>query len=1181
MPQRFFLLVFLHFTISVIAAERPAQPNVVLILTDDLGWQDVKCYDVDEPSPMETPNIDALAKKGMMFWQAYSPAPTCAPSRCAIMSGVHPARAQKTHVVGGAPPAPVNKHFRVMPPWYSGRMPADELTLAKILRQHGYRTGHSGKWHMAIDHHSFPQPEDQGFDYTRATRGARGGMKNRLADFATGKAGDPFRLDENGYPFHQTNEDALSFLREQTDKPFFLYYATWLVHTPIHTRSKALLDKYVEKLGVDPAALPPRETPGQTNPFYCAMVEELDYYLGTIFDYLDQTDDPRWPGHKLSENTYLIFTSDNGGMEGGQKESYTDNYPLDRGKISAMEGGTRVPLIITGPGIPAGVQSDVMVNGLDFYPSILSMTGIAKPEDKQLDGCDLTPLLLQGDAVKRADGRVRDTMVWHFPHSVAHESTIRVGDYKLVRNYDPKTVPLELYRLYETKNGVQQRVDIEEAKNLAEAMPEKARKLDGQLSEILGEMKASLPYHNPNCHVPLPNQDKVCSVLRHQQKGKYVHFTFQEKGAKVTGADLIYTRNGGERYEEWFRAPAKVRSNSKASAEIPPGTTHYFLNLIDENRFLRSYPEVVAKGKIFADSAIAVTEGPQTFDELWEGYDPRAEPLDVEVLKEWEEDGVQMQVLRYRVGRFKNQKSMMAAVYGYPKGAKKLPGLVQIHGGGQYADAKAVLTNAKRGYATISIAWAGRISAKDYRVSPNEVQLFWDGATDNPAYRVTTDWGALEAYHAPSKYPKNAFPAIPAPAEWTLDPVVSPRNNSWYLCTLAARRALTFLERQAQVDPERLGVYGHSMGGKLTVLTTGSDSRVKAAAPSCGGISDRYNKDPLFRATIGDDAYLRRIACPIIFLSPANDFHGRIPDLQTAFGEIKSKDWRMACAPHHNHQDTDAYEVATQLWFDQHLKGSFSLPQTPQSELKLGDVPSFSVRPDSSKRILSVDIYYSQQGDPVPAEFSRTHSIARFWHHAEATQAAGAWSAELPNVSGDKPLWVYANVSYPLDSPVTGAGYYYGAYSADRFTLSSRMSMVAAAELSKSTRAPSLLIEDFEGDWEKEWFSYKPEQWPRKTHKVYDSHWAAPDGAKLSIEVLSTQPNTLVVGIDSYAVERPLKGEGKWQSIVLSAADFLNSESTPLANWNGIEELRLADRETFRAKGKVKARTRGATWKGP
>ncbi len=243
-------------------------------------------------------------------------------------------------------------------------------------------------------------------------------------------------------------------------------------------------------------------------------------------------------------------------------------------------------------------------------------------------------------------------------------------------------------------------------------------------------------------------------------------------------------------------------------------------------------------------------KAPQTLDELLNGFDPRLEPLDIEVLHAWEEDEIVLMVLRYRVGVFKGKKAMVAAVFGYPKDGKELPGLVQIHGGGQYADYNAVLTNAKRGYATISISWAGRISAPDYRVSPNEVQLFWDGKKDDSAYKVTTDWGALDGYHAPSRNPKNVFPGIPT-GEWTLDgEIASPRNNSWFLCAMAARRALTLLEKNPKVNPEKLGVYGHSMGGKLTVLTSGSDERVKAAAPSCGGISDRSNADPLFLSLI-------------------------------------------------------------------------------------------------------------------------------------------------------------------------------------------------------------------------------------------------------------------------------------------------------------------------------------------
>ncbi len=600
MKHIFSLLLLFIFSLASLADNRPTKPNVLLILTDDLGWQDVKCYDIDEPSPMETPNIDSLAKQGVKFWQAYAPAPTCAPSRCAIMSGNHPARAQKTHVVGGAPPTPNHKYgWTMMAPWYSGRMPANEKTIARVLKTNGYVTGHSGKWHMAIDHHAFPQPEDQGFDWTRSSRGARSGMPNRVEGFASSQAKDPFRLDENGYPYHQTSEDALTFLKENHHKPFFLYYATWLVHTPIHTRSEQLLEKYCKKLGVKrPTDKSGWTMKGQTNPFYCAMVEELDYHMGKVFKYLKTTNDPRWPGHKLIENTYIIFTSDNGGMEGHPGEIITDNYPLDRGKISAMEGGTRVPLIITGPGIQKGVESDVMVNGLDFYPTLLTLTGTPQPKQKNLDGSDLSELLLRDpinpDLVKDKDGRTRDTMVWHFPHSVALESTIRVGGYKLVRNYnhryDKGTTELELYHLYEKVKDRQVRVDIEEANNLASSKPDLAKELNNKLSSILQEMDASYPYYNPQANKVGADKKMVPKVNSHKRVNDQVVFQYIENGAKVIRGDLIYTLNGGNRYEEWDRLKAGKKNNIEIRFTLPSGTTHYFLNLIDENNFLVSYP---------------------------------------------------------------------------------------------------------------------------------------------------------------------------------------------------------------------------------------------------------------------------------------------------------------------------------------------------------------------------------------------------------------------------------------------------------------------------------------------------------------------------------------------------------------------------------------------------------------
>jgi len=579
---------------------------------------------------------------------------------------------------------------------------------------------------------------------------------------------------------------------------------------------------------------------------------------------------------------------------------------------------------------------------------------------------------------------------------------------------------------------------------------------------------------------------------------------------------------------------------------------------------------------------------PQTFEQLWSGYDPRTESLETETLKAWEEEGVVLSIVRYRIGVFKGRKAKMAAVYGYPRGRDKLPGLVQIHGGGQYADYRAVLTNAKRGYATISIAWAGRISAPGYVVNKDGVQRFWDGKTDDPDYRLTTDWGALDAYHAPYRNPGNAFAKV-SPASWTLDAVESPRNNPWFLVTLGARRALTFLEQQPQVDANKLGVYGHSMGGKLTVLCAAADSRVKAAAPSCGGLSNRATDNALYNATMGDDVSLKRIACPIMFLSPANDFHGRINDLQKAVREIGSTQWRVTCSPHHNHQDTPEYEVATQLWFDQTLKGTFTCPETPESSLQLKThegVPFFTVTPDVSRPIVSVDIYYAQQGQNEGERNDRENTMNRFWRHASARQNGDTWSAQLPLVNTDKPLWVYANVLYTLDQPITGAGYYYGVYTADQFNLSSPMHVVAPEELRaagvQATVQPSLMIESFEGDWKKQWFTYKPEAWARKTHKVYDEQWKAPAQAHLALDVQSDQPNKLVVGIDQYATEIQLSGGDAWQSIVLSSQDFHPAVGHALVDFNDIKELRLGSQETLRPgrNDTAKPLTLGAKWKG-
>ena len=559
-------------------------------------------------------------------------------------------------------------------------------------------------------------------------------------------------------------------------------------------------------------------------------------------------------------------------------------------------------------------------------------------------------------------------------------------------------------------------------------------------------------------------------------------------------------------------------------------------------------------------------------DTMWQGYNPRLENLETEILKEWEQDDVILRVIRYRIGEFKGKRAMMAGVYGFPKGAQTVPGLLQVHGGGQYADHRAVFSNAKRGYATLSIAWAGRISAPGYSVAPNEVKLFWAGKSDDPKYKLTTDWGALDAYHAPSRNGKDAFSSIPV-AEWTIDPVLSPRNNSWFLVTLAGRRGLTFLERQPEVDGEKLGVYGHSMGGKLTVMIAGADERVKAAVPSCGGISDRYSVNELHSATVSDPPSLRRVSCPIFFLSPANDFHGRINDLEKAVGEIQTKDWRVSCSPHHNHQDTPPYEVATQIWFDQHLKATFKAPKTPQAEiiLKQGMLPQFSVRPDPNRKVRSVEIYFTQQGilqEPGGTKDDSRNTKHRFWKFIEPQKdsTSGVWLADLPIFSVERPVWAYANVLYDLEDTIVGAGYYYGTYETKTFNLSSLLQVISPDKLSNSgtslPKARDFMIEGFNASWRKDWFAYNSNKWGVRTNKLYEPRYSAPGPtSRLSLEVSTEMTNKMVLWLDGYGVEFKVLGSGTWQRFSFPLSALKNGEGKSLPSWSGVRELRLDDVE--------------------
>ncbi|MCX7006922.1 MAG: acetylxylan esterase, partial [Kiritimatiellaeota bacterium] len=472
---------------------------------------------------------------------------------------------------------------------------------------------------------------------------------------------------------------------------------------------------------------------------------------------------------------------------------------------------------------------------------------------------------------------------------------------------------------------------------------------------------------------------------------------------------------------------------------------------------------------------------PQNVTELWAGYEAfeKATPLNVEVLKAWEQDGVVCRLIRYQVGVFKGASSKVAAFYAFPKGAQKLPALLQLHGGGQSASLDCVVADAKRGYASLSLNWGGN------KLKLGRSQETYDGSQ--------TDWGKLDATHPPQRNSKNHFAGSLTPDEFTLDSVESPRNSNWFVVLTAARRALTFLEQQPEVDGARIGVCGHSMGGKLTTDLAGIDPRVKAAVPSCGGAGDilesqtelpgcsKKNIPTMELACVSDNAYIPRIACPVLWLSPVNDFHAHIDHMAWNWRNVPDDRVRFSMAPHLNHRHTGEHAITQLLWFEQHLKGAFTMPQTPRLvlELKTADgVPTLTVTPDESRPVM--DIYYSL--DP--------HELTRFWRDAPAVKSGNAWQAKCPIMSLEQPLFAYANVAYDTPAQYRNVAQAPGQENTDLFALSSRVLSAAPAQLQvagvKATDKPDRMIDDGTRGW-RDWYRLKwghPPLWLASTRKL-------------------------------------------------------------------------------------------------
>jgi dienelactone hydrolase len=507
----------------------------------------------------------------------------------------------------------------------------------------------------------------------------------------------------------------------------------------------------------------------------------------------------------------------------------------------------------------------------------------------------------------------------------------------------------------------------------------------------------------------------------------------------------------------------------------------------------------------------------------------------------------------YRIGAFKGVPARMAAFYAFPKGGHRLPGLLHLHGGGQRAFLSEVSYYARRGYACLSINWGGREMENAKPGDPN------------------TDWGAVDPTQ---RNVPGYFSLKPGPKQ--LDPAESPRNNNWYLLTLGARRGLTFLEKQPEVDPDRLGVYGLSMGGSLTVYVAGTDNRIKAAVPQVGGsgfatypwplLPEQTKLIPsgdlaLYRATVDFESYAPHIQAPLLYLGATNDFNGIMDHTYRTGALIRHGNVRYAFAPHLNHRFTPEFQVASPLWFDQHLKGTFRFPATPQSKLDLNTddhVPLFRIVPDASKPVEQVSIYYSL--DPEPR--------ARFWRSVEAKREGNGWSAKLPLMSLEQPLFAFANVYYRLDKPELPM---YGAPT-QTFAISSLLQKATAEELKRvkvlATDQPSLLIEDFSHGF-RDWYLLSvdnPHHWQYWTRKINDPKWGGKSGHRLCFDVRSERPNRLIVVLtENYF--RPYRGKqqdflalvelkgGDWQTVTLMPADFKTLEGHSLKSWEHVDEL--------------------------
>jgi len=458
------------FCVQGLAIESATHPNVVFILADDLGWKDLS---LTGSTFYETPNIDRIGRSGVQFVQGYATCQVCSPSRASIMTGKYPARLHITDWIGAKSGYGWKRNGRILPADYEHQLPADDTTIAEAFRAAGYSTFFAGKWHLGGEG---SWPDDHGFEINIGGhhRGSPPGgffAPFRNPALRDGPAGEslPLRL----------GQETASFIREKKDTPFFAFLSFYSVHAPIQT-TRERWQRYQQKASESESSkerfkidrtLPVRQT--QDCPIYAGMIETMDEAVGLVLDTLHELN--------LADNTYVVFTSDNGGVSSGDAFA-TSNLPLRGGKGRQWEGGIREPYYISGPGIAPAVCA-TPVTGTDFYPTLLDLCGLPPEPAQHVDGRSLKPLL-QAQPFPERD------LFWHYPHygnqGGEPSSMIRRGPWKLIHYWEDGR--RELYNVV---------ADRSETTNVANRHDGIVKELGEALEEWLRTVEATIPQPDP------------------------------------------------------------------------------------------------------------------------------------------------------------------------------------------------------------------------------------------------------------------------------------------------------------------------------------------------------------------------------------------------------------------------------------------------------------------------------------------------------------------------------------------------------------------------------------------------------------------------------------------------------------------------------------------------------------